>query len=152
VASRAIEPDRARGLDARFAAALAAVLARWPAAFAGTDLDLDANRKRMEALVLRMEKLAQSMDGRSERAADDDHLSPAERLAARLKEALAANTIGGRAADDGRWRAAAEEVRQAKVAWSGLGAVPEDMRRALGDRFQRACRRIAERTAMAGSR
>jgi hypothetical protein len=152
VASRAIEPDRARALDARFATALSAVLARWPAAFAGSDLDPDANRKRMESIVLRVERLAQSMDGQDDRAAGDERLSPAERLAARLKEALASNTIGGRAADDSRWRAATEEVRQAKVAWSGLGAVPEDLRRALGDRFQRACRRITDRTGSAGVR
>jgi len=152
VASRAIEPDRARALDARFAAALAAILARWPAAFAGTDLDPDANRKRMESLVLRVERLAQSIDGQADGTASGDRLSPAERLAARLKEALAANTIGGRAADDSRWRAAADEVRQAKAAWSGLGAVPEDARRALGDRFHRACRRITERAATAAAR
>ena len=41
-----------------------------------------------------------------------------------LKEALAANTIGGRAGDDSRWRAAAEELRQAQAAWSRLGPVP----------------------------
>jgi hypothetical protein len=102
--------------------------------------------------VLRVERLAQSIDGQEDGAAGDERLSPAERLAARLKEALASNTIGGRASDDGRWRAAAEEVRQAKAAWSGLGAVPEDLRRALGDRFHRACRRITDRAASAGVR
>ena len=39
------------------------VLSRWPAAFAGTDLDPDANRKRMESLVQRMEELARSVAG-----------------------------------------------------------------------------------------
>jgi hypothetical protein len=151
VASRAIEPERAQALDARFSTALAAALARWPGEFAGTELDPDANRKRMESLVLRVERLAQSIDTQSGGTAGDDHLTPAERLAARLKEALAANTIGGRVAEDSRWRAAAEEVRQARTAWSGLGAVPEDVRRTLGDRFHRACRRITERAAAAGA-
>jgi hypothetical protein len=151
-ASRANEPHRARALAAPFATARSAVPARGPAAGAGSALDPDANRKRMESIVLRVERLAQSMDGQDEGAAGDERLSPAERLAARLKEALASNTIGGRAADDSRWRAATEEVRQAKVAWSGLGAVPEDLRRALGVRFQRACRRITDRTGSAGVR
>ena len=39
----------------------ARVIARWPAVFGGTDLDPDANRKRMEALV--------AADGRSRRVA-----------------------------------------------------------------------------------
>ena len=47
----------------------------------------------------------------------------AVRLAAMLKEALAANTIGGKVDDDSRWRAAAEDVRQAQAAWSRLGPV-----------------------------
>ena len=81
---------------------------RWPAAFNGTDLDPDANRKRMEALVKKIEDLAASLNGRRRRP--KPNLSPATRLAAMLKEALAANTIGGKAGDDSRWRAAAEEV------------------------------------------
>ena len=57
-----------------------------------------------------------------------------------LKEALAANTIGGKVEDDSRWRAAAEDVRQAQASWSRIGPVPDDVRRPLADRFQRACR------------
>jgi hypothetical protein len=66
-----------------------------------------------------------------------------------LKEALAANTIGGRAGDDSRWRAAAEEVRQAQAAWARIGPVPDAVRHQLLDRFQRASRRIAERAEAA---
>jgi hypothetical protein len=62
-----------------------------------------------------------------------------------LKEALAANTIGGKVDEDSRWRAAAEDVRAAQASWSRLGPVPDDVRRALGDRFQRACRVITDR-------
>ena len=50
------------------------VMLRWPAAFAGTDLDPDANRKRMEALVKRVEDLAASLAGGP--AAADASLSP----------------------------------------------------------------------------
>ena len=67
-----------------------------------------------------------------------------------LKEALAANTIGGKVDEDSRLRAAAEEMRQAQASWSRIGPVPEEVRRPLDDRFQRACRRITERGAAAG--
>jgi hypothetical protein len=91
--------------------------------------------------VRRVEDLAASLVGPSAASAGDA-LSPATRLAAMLKEALAANTIGGKVDDSTRWRAAAEEARQAQSSWTRLGQVPEDARRALADRFQRACRRI----------
>ena len=61
-----------------------------------------------------------------------------------LKEALAANTIGGKVDDDSRFRAANDEVRQAQAGWSRIGPVPEEARRALADRFQRAIRRITD--------
>jgi hypothetical protein len=61
-----------------------------------------------------------------------------------LKEALAANTIGGKVDHDSRLRAAQEDVRQAQAAWSRIGPVPEPARRALTDRFQRASRQIME--------
>jgi hypothetical protein len=126
------------------------VIARWPQIFAGTDLDPDANRRRMEALVLRVEAVARSLVGPA--AADTDNaLTPATRLAAMLKEALAANTIGGKVDDESRWRAAQEDVRQAQTSWSQIGTVPEPARRALADRFQRACRLVLDRPVGSGS-
>jgi hypothetical protein len=145
IAARGVDPERAQALDRRFAEAFAAVLARWPAAFAGTDLDPDANRKRMETLVRRMEDLATSIAGPAGTAPAADAMSPTVRLAAMLKDALAANTIGGRVDEDSRLKAAAEEVRQAQASWSRIGPVPDDTRRALADRFQKACRRISDR-------
>ena len=146
IAARGVDPERAQALDRRFADAFAAVVARWPAAFAGSDLDPDANRKRMEALVRRVEDLAASIAGPASAQADADAaMSPTVRLAAMLKEALAANTIGGRADEDSRSRAAAEELRQAQANWSRIGPVPEDVKRALADRFQKASRRINDR-------
>ena len=149
LAARGVDPDRARALDEQFAAASARVMARWPAAFAGSDLDPETNRKRMETIVKRIEDLATSLGGAASAAAEAA-LTPATRLAAMLKEALAANTIGGKAEDDSRWRAAAEEVRQAQQSLSRIGQVPETARRALADRFQRASRRITERAGAAG--
>jgi hypothetical protein len=144
VAARGVEPDRAKALDTRFAEAFAQTLARWPDTFGGTDLDPDANRKRMESLVKRVEDLATSLAASSGASAAEASLSPTTRLAAMLKEALAANTIGGKVEDDSRRRAALEEVRAAQASWSKIGPVAEEIRRPLVDRFQRACRRITE--------
>jgi hypothetical protein len=98
----------------------------------------------MEAIVVRMEDLAKSLVGPA--VAADGALSSTTRLAAMLKDALAANTIGGKVDNDQRFRAANDEVRQAQAGWSRIGPVPEETRRALVDRFQRALRRIAEAT------
>jgi hypothetical protein len=144
IAARGVDRDRALTLDDRFAKAFAAVIERWPSVFGGSDLDPDANRKKMETIVQRIEALAKSLGGAP--AAADAALSPTTRLAAMLKEALAANTIGGKADDDSRLRAAGDEVRQAQATLSRIGPVPDQVRRALADRFQRATRRISDAT------
>ena len=149
IAARGVDRDRAAALDRRFQAAFTAVLVRWPAAFAGTDLDADANRKRMETLVLRMEDLAKAV-GSPPGLAAADAVSPAARLATMLKEALAANTIGGKVDDDSRMRAAVEETRHAQASWARIGPVAEDHRRALADRFERACHLVTERAERSG--
>jgi hypothetical protein len=148
VAGRGVDPDTARALDRRFDAALAAVVSKWPASFGGTDLDPATNQKRLESLVQRMEQLAGSIAGA--RAAEAS-LSPRARLATMLKEALAANTIGGKVDDDSRMRAAAEEVRQAQALMARLGPIPMDVRRPLADRFHRAVKAINESTSAARS-
>jgi hypothetical protein len=141
LAARGVGRDQAAVLDRRFADAFTRVLSRWPEAFAGTDLDPDANRKQMEALVQRMENLAGSLKGGS---AEDAALSPTTRLAAMLKEALAANTIGGKVDVESRRRAAQEDIRQAQASWSRIGPVADDVKRRLSERFQRAVRQISE--------
>ena len=65
LAARGVDRDQAATLDRRFADAFDRVISRWPEAFAGTDLDPDANRKQMEALVKRLEDLAASLKGGS---------------------------------------------------------------------------------------
>jgi hypothetical protein len=147
LAARGVDREQAMVLDRRFAAAFARVIARWPAVFGGTDLDPDANRRKMESLVRHIEELAGSLGGRSGSA--DETLSPTTRLAAMLKEALASNTIGGKVDDDSRWRAAADDVRQAQASWARLGPVSDEARRILSARFERACRTITERAAAA---
>jgi hypothetical protein len=140
LAARGVEREQAIVLDRRFAEAFARVIARWPAAFAGTEMDPDANRRQLENLVKRMEELAASLKSRSTDAA----LSPTTKLAAMLKEALAANTIGGTVDVESRRRAAQEDIRQAQASWSRVGPVSEEAKRPLADRFQRAIKRISE--------
>ncbi|MEA2666077.1 MAG: hypothetical protein QOI11_3021, partial [Candidatus Eremiobacteraeota bacterium] len=151
LAARGVDRDRAVALDERFAAAFNGVIARWPSVFGGSDLDPDANRKKMETVVQRIEALAKSIGGPAA-AGGDAALSPTTRLAAMLKEALAANTIGGKTDDDSRFRAAGDEVRQAQTTLSRIGPVPDQVRRALADRFQRAARRISDATQKATGR
>jgi hypothetical protein len=148
IAARGVDRERAALLDQRFGSAFARIVGSAPEAFAGSDLDPSANRKRMETLVRRVEELASSMGPSS--TANDATLSPTSRAAAMLKEALAANTIGGKVDEGSRMRAAAEEVRQAQAAWARIGPVPDDIRIALADRFNRACRRVAEQTGPPG--
>jgi hypothetical protein len=149
LAARGVDREHAAALDERFRAAFMRLVTAWPTAFAGSDLDLDANRKRMEALVRRVEDLAHSLGGGRAADAAEAALSPTTRLAAMLKEALASNTIGGKVDDGSRLRAAAEDVRQAQAAWSRIGPVPDETRRPLAERFQRACRRITEEAGRA---
>jgi hypothetical protein len=126
-------------LAARYHQALAVLVGRWPSAFAGTELDPDAARKRMEALLGKVEGLVTS--GRGPAAAS---LSPAELLAQQWRERLAANTMGGRTleSDESRWRAAEQELRNAQTQWTRLGPVPPEVAGPLNERFQRAVRKF----------
>jgi hypothetical protein len=121
-------------LSARFMLALERLLAAYPGAFRGSELDAEANRHKMEKLCERVEGFL-----------NDSSAVPAsssQALAMMLREALASNTIGGRAGEEQKWRAMAEDVRHAQAAWSRLGPVPGDAGRHLGDRFHRACSRF----------
>jgi hypothetical protein len=137
-------PELPRGLQqdlaARYHQLLGRLVAVWPTAFAGTDLDPEATRKRMEKLVARVEELAPEK-GRQPAA----QLSPAELLAQKWRERLASNTMtGGKSSDtdESRWRAAEQEVRSAQAQWARLGPVPAEVAGPLNERFQRACRRF----------
>ena len=128
-------------LAARYHQALGMLLAAWPTAFTGTDLDPDASRKRMEKLVARVEELVSG--GTS---GPQPKLSPAELLAQQWRDRLAANTMGGRSVEtnENKWRAVEQEVRNAQAQWMRLGPVPPDVAGPLNERFQRAMRRFQE--------
>jgi hypothetical protein len=122
-------------LSARFVEALERVMASHPDAFKGTELDSDASRQKMEKLCARVE-------GFLDNAAQPT--SGSQALADMLREALAANTIGGRAGEENRWKAMADEVRQAQASWSRLGPVPGEAGRQMTERFHRACNKFFE--------
>jgi hypothetical protein len=144
LAARGVDRERAAVLDDRYASAFGRALARWPQALTGSEFDPESNRRRMESIVKRIEELATSIAGPAGAPdASVSSMSPTTRLAAMLKDALAANTIGGKPTDnESRYRAAEEEVRQAQANWSRIGPVADEIRRPLVDRFQAAIRRI----------
>ncbi len=123
-------------LSARFVAAMERLLTAYPDAFKSTELDVDASRQRMEKLCARVEGFV------SEKEATPAGSSQA--LADMLREALAANTIGGRAGEESKWRTMADEVRQAQASWTRLVPVPGEGGRQLTERFHRACNRFFE--------
>lgn len=133
-------------LEQRFDAALAAIVNRAPEAFRGSRLDVETNRRRMEQLCTQVESFLQGKVTTTELAA-----TPAATLASMLKDALAANTIGGRVDEEAKWRAATAAVREAQQAWLRLGPVPGEDGRQLAARFQRASRRFFELRAPAGA-
>jgi hypothetical protein len=131
----------AEPLEKRFEAALLGIIASAPEAFKGTRLDVEANAKKMEDLCAQVEGLDA---GRV--TATDIASAPAETLATMLKDALATNTLGGRADEDAKRRAAANAVKDAQNAWRRLGPVPGERGRQLTARFNRACRRFFDHT------
>jgi hypothetical protein len=120
-------------LSGRFMSAMERVLTSFPDAFKGSELDVNASRQRMEKLVARLESFVSENEGKPESGQD---------LAARLREALASNTIGGRAGDESKWRGMADEVRQAQSSFSRLVPVPGEAGKELSERFHKACNRF----------
>ena len=109
------------------------LLTSFPEPFRGTELDVEASRQRMEKLVTRVENLVADAAPTSDTPQD---------LAARLREALASNTIGGRGGDESKWRTMAEDVRQAQSSFARLVPVPGEAGRQLNERFTKACNRF----------
>jgi hypothetical protein len=106
-----------------------------PAAFAGTDLDPQAAKKRIEKLCAKLEALKPPA------------AAAARSLAEQLKDALATNTMGGQGEAEARRRAQVEEVRAAREAYARLPPVPGPEGEALQRRFESAARRALGETA-----
>jgi hypothetical protein len=120
-------------LSGRFVSAIERLLSSFPEPFKGSELDIEASRQRMEKLVTRLETLVAGAEPKQDSTQD---------LAARLREALASNTIGGRAGEESKWRAMADEVRQAQASFARLVPVPGETGKQLADRFHKACNRF----------
>ena len=116
VRSRAIRAARSPTVSTR---RLARSSRPSPATFRHTELDVEANRRQLELLCERVEKLA------SREPVGAGAASPVATLASQLREALAANTIGGRVDEESRWKNSEYEVRGAQDAWRQVGFVPE---------------------------
>jgi hypothetical protein len=120
-------------LSARFMSAMERVLTTYPDAFKASELDVDASRRRMEKLVARLESFVSENEAKPESGQD---------LAARLREALASNTIGGSAGAESKWRGMADEVREAQSSFSRLVPVPGETGKELSERFHKAVNRF----------
>jgi Domain of Unknown Function (DUF349) len=120
-------------LSGRFVSAIERLLTSFPEPFKGTELDIEASRQRMEKLVTKIETLVAGAEPKQDSPQD---------LAARLREALASNTIGGRAGEESKWRGMADEVRQAQASFARLVPVPGETGKQLADRFHKACNRF----------
>ncbi len=129
----ALPRDTGRALSERFDRALGVITSVAPEAFRHTELDVQANRRQLESLCERVERLSKP---------EAPAASPVSVLANQLREALAANTIGGRADEESRWKSSEYEVRTAQDAWRQVGFVPEHMAAPLTARFQRACQKF----------
>jgi hypothetical protein len=125
------------GVWERYLTALQKPAVAYPDLFRGTDLDFASTRDRMAHLCARVEAALSTVEARRPAGA-----SPATILAMQLREALAANTIGGKADVEAKWRSATAEVKEAQAAWNRLGLVPGDAAAALSARFNDACRRF----------
>jgi DNA polymerase III psi subunit len=132
--------DTMISLTERFSRVRDGLVERYAQAFAGTELDPEASRRKAESLIGRVERLLEDLAPAGASAT----FGTTEELAARLRDALAANTIGGREAAEARWHSATSEVEAAQAAWRRLGPIPGAEGRALRERFDAACRRFFE--------
>ena len=104
------------------------LVATWPAAFAGTDLDPETTRKRMEKLLSRVEELVSEQPARAAQPVADRAARAAVARAARGQHDVGGGNARPRTRRS-RWRAAEQEVRSAQAQWMRLGPVPPERRR-----------------------
>ena len=127
-----------KALADRWQAAFSTIIASRPQLFAGTELDPQAVVARMQKLVARVESLAAS----EVRPSAQSKLSATELLAAKLRNALASNAMGGRAHDGGRQRGTVDSAKEALASWQRLPPVHTPEADALANRFREACRKL----------
>lgn len=133
----ALPEQRARKLGSRFHDAIGMLVERFPEAFRHTDLDQEVSRQKMEQLCERIEKLLVS-----DKADTKTELSPAELLARRWRETLAANTMGAKVDPVAGRRANVEEAKRVQLEWKRLPPPYGEEGRRITKRFTQACDRF----------
>ena len=133
----ALPEQRARKLGSRFHDATGMLVESFPEAFRDTDLDPEVSRQRMEQLCERIEKLIVS-----DKADSKTDLSPAELLARRWRETLAANTMGAKVDPAAERRATVEEAKRVQLEWKRLPLPYGEEGRRITKWFTQACDRF----------
>ncbi len=124
--------------DERLLALRHALVAAYPDAFRGSDLDPESNRKRREKLVERALALVEQLE-----PAQPEGGRSVGSVADQLRQALAQNALGGKRAAEERQRAQQEELTQLRNAWSRVGPLPGAEGQTLQQRFDSTCARAA---------
>ncbi len=124
--------DKGERLQERLQKACTKIVTVFPESLSGTPLDPRANHKRREKLCSRLEELVDLYSEDRRRDAIED-------IAEKLKQALAANTIGGGTAPKKKnWKAAREEADRLKANWDRLGPIIDPRDQVVSSRFQNA--------------
>jgi hypothetical protein len=125
----------------RFERAMDTVVSSAVEPFAGTVLDPSTSRKQRETLCEQLEAVVKEFH-----VATQPFEQPLEDLVARLKDALARNTMTGGQRKEKRtaWSTAAREAEKIRASWLRTVPVPGDEGRALADRFESAHRQLVE--------
>lgn len=126
-----VRAEQADALQGRFCSACERIAAAHPGSLRGTMLDPETTGKRREKLCVRLEELVAAVTQPPKEESLQD-------LAAKLKQAWAANTIGGAPEKKQDWKAAAQDVQRLKLAWDRLGPVIGEAARGCADRFEKA--------------
>ena len=116
-----------REQDLNFRTLFAGLISRNSAAFKGTDMDVDENRKKLEKLVVKLEALE-----------TDKAKSDSMDLATKLKEAWASRTMGAKPGG-ANFKA---EVEKARSIHEKIGPVAGEEGEALRKRFEAICRKL----------
>ena len=131
-----------RALVERWQKTLASIIAKWPDAFKGTDVDPAAAAQRMEKLVAKVEALLKDLGAAP--SEQKKNLSPTEELALKLRNAFATNAMGKDNQDDAKWRSANDSLKDAQQAWQRLPPIVSDDATKLEQRFTNAARKVAD--------
>ena len=135
----------------RFQTACGAVVLALPAAFAGSELDVEVSARRRERICQRLEKLLEqapaargSASAGASAAGGAGVLDP-EQAAEQLREALAANALGTACDSGWSWNETDAEMEELRRAWLTVGPVPGEANAEFEQRFRALWQALDER-------